>query len=89
MAFMYHPPVSFDGPTVTVDVTGPARSLARHMNPAARARNVYILTDLSVTETQPDSWDDVLYWEQGGASREVSSREWLLLGAAGYSVTVE
>jgi hypothetical protein len=63
------------------------RRLARHMNAGARGVNVYLLTDGTVTEIQPDNWDVVDRVFYGGhEAHQVNSEEKAILEAAGYTV---
>lgn len=67
------------------------KRLMRHSNGGVRGRNVWILTDDTVTEVAPDgttvTYDDVARFFPGGhVAQTVSAAEQTLLEAAGYTV---
>jgi hypothetical protein len=89
-------PWFFSPPTGEGDVAwrrqvGVTRALARHMEPGVRGRNVFLLTDGTVTRRGPDghtvTWDDVARVFYGGhVAEEVTEAQKELLEAAGYTV---
>lgn len=62
-----------------------ANRLMRYYSPIVEGVNVFILTDGTVTTTQPASWDDVRRVLWGAHDEPVTSAEAALLTAAGYS----
>jgi hypothetical protein len=79
----------FTGPTQTgVALTGAtpaAKALFRHYRPVVTGRNVFILTDGTVTETQPWPYETVARVLMGGLAEPVTDAEATLLTAAGYA----
>jgi len=61
-----------------------AYSLFRHFDAEPRGRNVFLLTDGSYTENEPNDIATIrkVYW--GGSDNEVSADEVASLTAAGY-----
>jgi hypothetical protein len=95
------PPINpTEVPALEADTRGPMRRLLRYHGGNPRGRNVYILSDNTVTETDPDSVT-VFWTDQGDGSvyvkrvffgavqdaYNVSEAEKQLLEAAGYTVT--
>lgn len=85
MATYFLGPADTTASRVEADTRGPAlRLYGRVAQPFAR-RNVFRLTDLSITETQPEDWDDVetVWW--GGHLNPVTDDDVTALTAAGYA----
>lgn len=86
----FTPPTSQDRPTTTLEGNHPGDSLMRHFAPLTRGRNVYILPDGTVTESDGSvDWStqnsaDVFY---GGHTHTVTTAQQAILVAAGYTVT--
>ncbi len=83
----FSPPVVHDVPAVLPDTTGVERALFRHYRGHQSARNVYYLTDGTVTERQPD--DDSLVahtWFGGHEPQVVTEPQAIALRAAGYTL---
>lgn len=86
VGFTFTPPVVYDRAR-TVPYRHPGNVLMRHYSPLPRGKNVYLLVDGTVTETQP--------WEAqpgtvirrvffGAHSEPIDAAEKSLLTAAGY-----
>lgn len=73
------PPKEFDSQEVRL-----AYNLFRHFDAEPRGRNVFLLTDGTYTENEPNDIDTIskVYW--GGSDNEVSAAEVASLTAAGY-----
>lgn len=70
----------------------PGNVLMRYYAPRPEGRNVYMLTDGTITEADPDgttvTWDDVAtVWWGGHEAVEVTAAQAAALTAAGYTVT--
>lgn len=80
----FQPFVAFDVPRLPADYDGPAKWIMRHYSPLPRGRNVYLLTDGTVTETQP--WDQATIAKTyfGGHIETITAAEAAVLTAAGY-----
>lgn len=66
-----------------------ANRLMRHYGTLPRGRNVYLLTDGSVTETQPSTSSTIQRVYMGGHVEQVTEAEKLALEGAGYTVDVD
>lgn len=87
----FSPPTDDVVPPLLPSTSGTARRLLRHFSSNPRGRNVYYLSDGTITETDPDgttvTWDDVeTVWWGGHAAVEVTAAEQTALEAAGYTV---
>lgn len=87
----FTPPADIVVPAYTEDSTPLQKRLMRHSNGGVRGRNVWIMTDGTVTETAPDGYTytdaDVAHVFLGGHVAEtVTAAERTLLEAAGYTV---
>lgn len=73
------PPQEFDSQEVRL-----AYNLFKHYDPEPRGRNVFLLTDGTYTENEPNDMTTVtkIYW--GGSDNDVSAAEVASLTAAGY-----
>lgn len=84
------PAAMFRGPTrsgVARTLPGASRAanaLMRYYDPIVEGVNVFILTDGTVTTTQPASWDDVRRVLWGAHEEPVNADETALLVAAGF-----
>lgn len=80
---------SFTPPTdeypQTVRGYHPLNKLMRHYRVGTRGRNVYYLSDGSVTETDPDSI--TVFWTNQGNGSTYVSQAWYGCVAAPYTVT--
>jgi hypothetical protein len=56
----------------------------RHYGTVTEGRNVYILTNGTVTETDPLDWSTVAHALWGAHVEEITDAEAALLAAAGY-----
>jgi hypothetical protein len=65
-----------------------ANRLARHVEPTARGRNVYLLTNGTFTEIQPSNIATVNKVYYGGHDIEVTAEEVAALTAAGYGSNI-
>lgn len=65
-----------------------ANRLASRRNPAARGRNVYLLTNGTYTENQPGDATTISKTYHGGHDNEVTADEVSLLTAAGYGAYI-
>lgn len=73
-------------PNVLETSPEPGRSAAKYFTPELkRYVNVYIKTDLTVTESQP-LWTDVLKFYQGGCVHQVDGPYIKILTDAGYTL---
>lgn len=72
-------------PPFAVDTDGPARRLFRHFSAGQRGRNVYYLSDGTVTEVDPDS--ETVYWEDPGDGSTYVAQMWWGSTASAYTVT--
>lgn len=59
------------------------------MRPTARGINVFVLTDGSVTDIQPSSWDEVSVVYYGGHRTSITQTEADTLTGAGYGSYIE
>lgn len=72
---------------------GIAYKLMRYFGSLDRGRNVFLLNDGTITETDPDSrtilWSDVdtVWWGSAAEPYVVTEEQAALLTAAGYTVT--
>lgn len=96
----FTPPAnSTEVPGVAADTRGMARRLFRHHGGNPRGRNVYYLSDGTVTETDPDSrsvfWTraegtpyvEVTWWGSTADAYTVTAAQASALTTAGYTVT--
>jgi len=79
-------------PRILADSKGIERSLFRYYGQHLEGRNVYYLTDGSVTEVDPDgtvvTWADVkTTWWGGHEAVTITAAESAALTAAGFTVT--
>lgn len=83
---------TFQGPTQTgaayTGVTPPGRALFRHYGSVTEGRNVYILTNGTVTEADPTDWSTVAHALWGGHIEPITAAEAALLTAAGYGANI-
>jgi hypothetical protein len=77
------PPKEFDSQEVRL-----AYSLFRHFDAEPRGRNVFLLTNGTYTENEPNDITTIskVYW--GGTDNEVSADEVASLTAAGYGAYI-
>lgn len=77
------PPKPFDSQEVRV-----AYNLLRHFDAEPRGRNVFLLTNGTYTENEPNDIDTIrkVYW--GGSNNEVTPDEVASLTAAGYGAYI-
>lgn len=65
-----------------------ANRLGYHLRPAARGRNIYLLTDGTYVDEEPYLFDSVAKIYYGGHDNEVDSDEVTSLTAAGYGAYI-
>jgi hypothetical protein len=77
------PPKEFDSQEVRT-----AYNLFRHFDPEPRGRNVFLLTNGTYTENEPNDISTIrkVYW--GGSENEVTADEVASLTAAGYGAYI-
>jgi hypothetical protein len=77
------PPKEFDSQEARL-----AYNLFKHYDSEARGRNVFLLTNGTYTENEPNDMTTVakIYW--GGSNNEVSADEVASLTAAGYGAYI-
>lgn len=77
------PPKEFDPEEVRT-----AYNLFRHYDPEPRGRNVFLLTNGTYTENEPNDISTIrkVYW--GGSENEVTADEVASLTAAGYGAYI-
>lgn len=77
------PPKEFDSEEVRT-----AYNLFRHYDPEPRGRNVFLLTNGTYTENEPNDISTIrkVYW--GGSDNEVTADEVASLTAAGYGAYI-
>lgn len=77
------PPKEFDSEEVRT-----AYNLFRHYDPEPRGRNVFLLTNGTYTENEPNDISTIrkVYW--GGSENEVTADEVASLTAAGYGAYI-
>jgi len=77
------PPKEFDSKEIRL-----AYSLFRHFDAEPRGRNVFLLTNGTYTENEPNDITTIqkVYW--GGSENEVSATEVASLTAAGYGAYI-
>lgn len=65
-----------------------ANRLGFHLRPAARGRNIYLLTDGTYVDEEPYLFDSIAKIYYGGHDNEVDSAEVASLTAAGYGAYI-
>lgn len=77
------PPKEFDSQEVRN-----AYNLFRHYNPEPRGRNVFLLTDGTYTENEPNDRDIISKVYFGGSNNDITANEAASLTAAGYGAYI-
>lgn len=92
----FTPPIEYEVPPFAIETTGSARRLMSWASAGPRGRNVFYLSDGTVTETDPDSqtffWDRQTgspyvaraFWSAPAEPYELSAEEATALTEAGY-----
>ena len=84
---IFQPPTDDDVSWTDPFRGGPANALLRFLRPNPRGRNVYLKTDGTYTENEPD-YEDIQKVYFGGHLNEVSDAEVVSLTAAGYGAYI-
>lgn len=87
MASFTPPMNATEVPAVAADTRGPARRLLRWHGGNPRGRNVYFLSDGTVTETDPDG--QTVFWTDRGDGSTFVEQAWWGSTASPYEVTAE
>lgn len=84
---IFQPPTDDDVTWTDPFRGGPANALFRFLRPNPRGRNVYLQTDGSYTENEPD-YEDIVKVYRGGHLNEITDAEAASLTAAGYGAYI-
>lgn len=88
MPTFFGPVTSTRSPVSTEPGNDAGNLLMRHFGSFTEGVNVFILTDNTVTTTQPASWDSVRRVLYGAHTEPITAAEASLLTASGYGAYI-